>query len=101
MAMNITGETTQGRLGNILALDSTTLTRMLTPLIKRGWINMKAGKDRRQKLLQLPSLGRNKFEESREPWHRAQKRLQTGLTEPDWIRMGSLLTDVTRAGEMG
>lgn len=30
--------TTQGGLGDLLALDSTTLTRTLRPLIRRGWV---------------------------------------------------------------
>jgi DNA-binding MarR family transcriptional regulator len=101
MALSITGETTQGHLGNILALDSTSLTRMLKPLTRRGWINVKAGKDRRQKFLRLTGSGRDKFEQSREHWQRAQKRLQQALSEPGWTQMGPLLTEVTRAGEEG
>lgn len=99
MALSITGETTQGQLGNILALDSTSLTRMLKPLTKRGWITVKAGKDRRQKLFRLAPSGRDKFEESRQHWQRAQKRLQQALGEPGWSQLGPLLTEVTRASE--
>jgi DNA-binding MarR family transcriptional regulator len=95
MTLSITGEINQGRLGNILALDSTSLTRMLTPLTRRGWIRVKAGQDRRQKLLQLSSSGRVKFEESRKYWERAQKRLQQALSEPSWRQMGALLTEIT------
>jgi DNA-binding MarR family transcriptional regulator len=101
MAPSITGETTQGHLGNILALDSTSLTRMLKPLTRRGWINVKAGKDRRQKLLRLTGSGRDKFEQSRKHWQRAQKRLQQAMGETGWTQMGPLLTEVTRAGEEG
>jgi len=96
MTLSITGETTQGQLGDILALDSTSLTRMLKPLTRRGWIRVKAGQDRRQKLLQLSSSGRAKFEESRQYWERAQKRLQQALSEPSWRQMGTLLTEITR-----
>jgi DNA-binding MarR family transcriptional regulator len=99
MALSITGETTQGQLGNILALDSTSLTRMLKPLTKRGWITVKAGKDRRQKLFRLTPSGRDKFEESRQHWQRAQKRLQQAFGEPGWSQLGPLLTEVTRASE--
>jgi DNA-binding MarR family transcriptional regulator len=99
MTLNIIGETTQGHLGEILALDSTSLTRMLKPLTKRGWITAKAGKDRRQKILRLTSSGRDKFEQSRQHWQRAQKRLQQALGEPGWSQMGPLLTEVTRANQ--
>lgn len=49
MALNLAGEITHGNLGKLLALDSTSLTRMLRLLTKRGWMGVKAGKD------QLPS----------------------------------------------
>ena len=96
MTLSVTGETTQGQLGTLLALDSTSLTRMLKPLSRRGWIRAKAGQDRRQKLLQLSCSGRAKFEESRQCWERAQKRLQQALSEPSWRQMGTLLTEITR-----
>jgi DNA-binding MarR family transcriptional regulator len=96
MTLSIVGETTQGQLGNLLALDSTSLTRMLKPLTRRGWIRVKAGQDRRQKLLQLSTSGRAKFDESRQDWERAQKRLQQTLSEPSWRQMGTLLTEITR-----
>jgi DNA-binding MarR family transcriptional regulator len=97
MALSLTGETTQGHLGEILALDSTSLTRMLRPLIKRGWVNVKAGKDRRQKLFQLTTSGRHKFEQSRPDWERAQKRLEQAVGEPIWSNMSTLLTEVASA----
>ena len=99
MTLSITGETTQGQLSDILALDSTSLTRMLKPLIKRGWIQVKAGEDRRQKLLRLSTSGREKFEQSKPDWDRAQKRLQRTLGDAMWSQMGALLTEVTRALE--
>ena len=97
MALNITGETTQGELGNLLALDTTTLTRTLRLLKKRGWIGVKAGDDRRQRLLRLTAAGRLKLQQSRPYWESAQRRLQRGLGEPSWSQMGGLLAEVTRA----
>jgi DNA-binding MarR family transcriptional regulator len=99
MALNLTGETTQGNLGKLLALDTTSLTRMLRPLTKRGWIGVKIGDDRRQRLLRLTPSGRQKLEQSRPHWEQAQRRLQRGLGEPNWTRMGGLLAEVTRASE--
>lgn len=97
MALNITGETTQGDLGKLLALDTTSLTRMLRLLTKRRWIGVKEGDDRRQRLLQLTPSGREKLERSRPHWERAQRRLQRDLGEPSWSQMGRLLAEVTRA----
>jgi DNA-binding MarR family transcriptional regulator len=97
MALNLTGETTQGDLSKLLALDTTSLTRMLRLLRKRGCIGVKAGDDRRQRLLRLTRSGREKLEQSRPHWERAQRRLQRDLGEPSWTQMGGLLAEVTRA----
>jgi DNA-binding MarR family transcriptional regulator len=97
MALNITGETTQGDLGKLLALDTTSLTRMLRLLTKRGWIGVKAGQDRRQRLLRLTPSGREKLQQCWPHWERAQRRLQGGLGEASWSQMGGLLAEVTRA----
>lgn len=97
MALNISGEITQGNLGKLLALDSTSLTRMLRLLTKGGWIGVKAGDDRRQKFLRLTPSGREKLMQAQPHWERAQRRLRKALGEPGWTRMGGLLADVTRA----
>lgn len=97
MALNLAGEITQGNLGKLLALDSTSLTRMLRLLTKRGWIAVKAGEDRRQKFLRLTPSGREKLMQSEPYWQRAQLRLREGLGEPGWTQMGGLLAEVTDA----
>jgi len=94
MALDITGETTQGELGRVLALDSTTLTRMLSPLKKHGWIGTQPGKDRRQRLLRLSASGRRKLQESHADWARAQAKLRQSLGEAMWNEIQKLLTDV-------
>jgi DNA-binding MarR family transcriptional regulator len=96
MALNITGETSQGELGGLLALDTTTLTRMLWPLKKHGWIGVRAGSDRRQRLLRLTHSGKKKLEQSRPHWEQAQEKLKRGLGEPIWNQMGGLLAEVTQ-----
>lgn len=56
-ALSRTGEVTQGRLGEILAMDSTTLTRTLEIMSARGWIAKRPGKDRRERRLCLALAG--------------------------------------------
>jgi len=97
MALSIMGETTQGVLGRLLALDTTTLTRMLRPLKKHGWVAAHRGDDRRQRLLRLTAPGREKLQQSRPHWERAQEALRRSLGDAAWNRMGGLLTEVTRA----
>jgi len=97
MALSRTGETTQGKLGKLLALDSTSLTRMLRVLIDHGWIRERAGEDRRQRLLSLTRAGREKLERSLPNWEKAQRRLREKLGDALWAQMTSVVAGMTRA----
>ena len=97
MALDLKGEAPQGELGKLLALDTTTLTRMLAPLLKRGWIADRPGNDRRQRLLRLTAAGREKLHSSSPHWERAQARFRQRLGARAWRQMGVLLADVARA----
>lgn len=94
MALSLADVTTQGKLGRLLALDTTTLTRMLRPLKKRGWIAAQSGDDRRQRLLRLTPSGREKLRQSRPHWERAQDLLRRRLGDRTWSKMGVLLAEV-------
>ena len=78
-ALDIAGEVTQGRLGSILSLDSTTLTRSLQALVQEGWVKETRGDDRRERYLQLTPSGRRKYQEAKPAWRRAQNRLMKAL----------------------
>ena len=88
-------EISQGKLGKLLALDSTTLTRMLGLLRKRGWIQEKEGEDRRFRLIRLTSAGRAKLQHSLPHWKRAQDRMQSALGEDAMRKLTGLLAQVT------
>jgi DNA-binding MarR family transcriptional regulator len=94
MALDQAGEISQGTLGRLLALDSTTLTRMLALLKKRGWIQENEGKDRRFRMIRLTAAGRAKFRQALPPWKRAQDRLQTVLGKPILDQLAGLMTQV-------
>ena len=96
LALGIKGETTQGELGALLALDSTTLTRTLGLVIRHGWITARPGKDRRQRFVRLTPAGQRKLSQARPHWQRAQQKLRETLGEPTWSRMGQLLAYVAR-----
>jgi DNA-binding MarR family transcriptional regulator len=97
MALDMAGEISQGKLGKLLALDSTTLTRMLVLLKKRGWIQEKEGEDRRFRMIRLTEAGRAKFQESIPHWKRAQHRVQKAVGEGTMVQLTGLLTQVTTA----
>ena len=54
------GEVRQGDLGEMASLDETTLTRNLRPLEKSGWVTIRAGSDRREKLVAITDAGKKK-----------------------------------------
>ena len=96
MALDLTGKIPQGELGKLLALDSTSLTRMLGLLEKRGWIRDEEGDDRRQRLLVLTPAGREKLRQSRPHWQRAQDHLHAALGKETWANLSAMLAEVTR-----
>ena len=83
-ALMITGEISQGELGDVLGLDSTTLTRTLALLRKKRWIQVKRGEDRRQVRLTLTAEGRSKYRSGLPYWKTAQKELREALGEAEW-----------------
>jgi DNA-binding MarR family transcriptional regulator len=99
MTLDLAGEITQKTLGKLLAMDSTTLTRTLSFLVERGWISSNPGEDRREKLLNLTSDGRRKFQQTQPHWERAQKKLRASIGEKTWQQMGQLLTSIATAAE--
>jgi DNA-binding MarR family transcriptional regulator len=95
MTLGRTGEVSQGRLGRLLALDSTTLTRMLEPLRKKGWIEEKEGDDRRFRMIRLTAAGRAKLSQSMPHWKRAQSRVQEAIGEQTVNQLSGMLERVT------
>jgi DNA-binding MarR family transcriptional regulator len=93
-ALEIAGRITQGQLGSILSLDSTTLTRSLQALIEEGWVKDARGDDRRERYLQLTPTGRHKLQEASPSWRRAQNRLKKALGR-DWEELDADLRRVT------
>jgi DNA-binding MarR family transcriptional regulator len=69
------GEATQRQLSVGFAMDSTTLTRTLGLLQRRGWIERRLGKDKRQRILRLTKQGLARLEHARPLWRRAQEDL--------------------------
>jgi DNA-binding MarR family transcriptional regulator len=81
------GEMTQGALGDVLALDSTTLTRSLRPLKQEGWIAARPGADRREVRWALTPAGTRVVERTRPSWERVQRQLRSRIGEELWTRL--------------
>ena len=96
-----TGEVRQRDLGGLTSLDETTLTRNLRPLIDAGWVAIRPGEDRREKLIRLTDAGGAKLREARPAWERAQARLRSRLPEGTWSSLLELLPELTRLADGG
>lgn len=93
-ALDIAGEITQGQLGSVLSIDSTTLTRSLQALIDEGWVKETRGDDRRERYLALTPSGRRKLEDTLPAWRRAQNRLKKALGR-NWEELDADLRRIT------
>jgi DNA-binding MarR family transcriptional regulator len=95
------GEVSQRQLGEMLAMDSTSLTRTLAIMRRQGWIAERAGKDRRERLLRLSSAGKRQLERVSPAWEKVQSRLRHQLGEQAWNRLFKLTQEVTRTVSTG
>jgi DNA-binding MarR family transcriptional regulator len=96
-ALAATGEANQKRLSAGFAMDSTTLTRTLGLLLKQGWVRVRSGKDRRERLFRLSQGGKRKMAEAQRYWERAEQRLRTELGDEGWKSMGQTVSRITEA----
>jgi DNA-binding MarR family transcriptional regulator len=95
--LSLAGEITQGQLGQILAMDSTTLTRTLTIMGRHGWITKRRGEDRREWRMRLSKAGEIKLKQALPHWEKAQTRLRRQLGEELSNNLMKLTQKVTNA----
>ena len=95
--LSFVGELTQGELGRILAMDSTTLTRTLKIMSRHGWIGKRRGADRREWRLRLSRAGELQLRRALPHWERVQTRLHLQLGEGQWDALTQLVDNVTKA----
>src|SRR5260370_27972691 len=67
-ALAAVGEANQKRLSAGFAMDSTTLTRTLGLLRRQGWVRVRHGKDRRERLFPLTRAGQPPNAGAPPPW---------------------------------
>jgi DNA-binding MarR family transcriptional regulator len=64
-----------GDLAHAMALDASTLTRNLKPLVAAGWLTVAEGSDARSHLVTITTAGREKRTEAQRRWKIAQESL--------------------------
>src|SRR5450432_4222933 len=102
-ALQLASPVTQGQLGDILAIDSTTLTRSLRLLMKSGWIHRTEGADRRAWSFSLTKRGECVFNGALPDWGEVQQQLRKQLGQDAWLNAfeasNQLTTAVQKIGE--
>jgi DNA-binding MarR family transcriptional regulator len=96
-ALAATGETNQKRLSAGLAMDSTTLTRTLGLIRKQGWVRVRRGKDRRERLFGLTRAGKSQLAGAQPYWERAEHRLRQELGDAGWKNMRETVSRMTES----
>jgi DNA-binding MarR family transcriptional regulator len=94
-ALSFAGEITQGKLGEVLAMDSTTLTRTLEIMSRRGWIAKHYGTDRRERRLRLTRAGQAERDRAVPHWRSTQEKLRVRLGKQRWDDLIKLINDTT------
>jgi DNA-binding MarR family transcriptional regulator len=90
-----TGEVSQGQLGEMLAMDSTTLTRTLGIMRRHLWIVERRGEDRRERWLRLSEAGQAKLSRAVVVWEKVQSRLRNQIGDQAWEKLLQLTNQVT------
>jgi DNA-binding MarR family transcriptional regulator len=96
-ALAMVREANQKRLSAGFVMDSTTLTRTLSLLVKAGWVQVKRGKDRRERLFSLTRAGKRQLAEAQPYWESAEQRLRRKLGDAGWKSMKESVSRSTKA----
>jgi DNA-binding MarR family transcriptional regulator len=94
-ALIMTGEVSQGKLGEILGIDSTTLTRTLAIMERHDWIRSRSGADRRERLLSLTKTGSAEYKRALPHWEKVQQELRVQFGNKRWNELFNLTNEVT------
>jgi len=76
-----------------MAMDPSTLTRNLQPLVEHGWAEIGAGADGRSRLVVITTEGRAKRADAQRAWKRAQLTLNEQLGNERVAELHALLDD--------
>jgi DNA-binding MarR family transcriptional regulator len=87
------GESIINEIAENMAMDRTTLSRNLKPLVRSGLLEVRPGEDGRTRLVRITPAGERALEEAYPLWQQAQRETATALGEE---RHEALLSDVSR-----
>jgi len=76
-------------------MDSTSLTRTLAIMARKGWIAEQRGEDRRERRIRLSAAGEAKLKRAVPVWEKVQSRLRRKLGKQKWESLLQLTHHVT------
>jgi DNA-binding MarR family transcriptional regulator len=82
-----------GELAQAMAMDASTLTRNLKPLVDAGWITIGAGTDARSRTVAITDAGREKRQEAQRCWKTAQDKLNQLLGVDTVLALHTMIDD--------
>lgn len=95
-ALSRAGEVSQGALGRMLVMDSTTLTRTLDIMHRNGWTAKQEGPDRRERRIRLTNAGEVKLQRATPVWEDTQARFRRRLGKERWSDLLAITNEVTK-----
>ena len=94
VAASLFGPITVTRLAEMGVIDRTTLTRNFKPLVKRGYIEVVLGKDRRTRVVSLTGRGGKVLRKALPLWKKAQAHVVRKFGRERWNSLQSNLREV-------
>jgi DNA-binding MarR family transcriptional regulator len=91
------GESIINEIAENMAMDRTTLSRNLKPLVRSGLLEVRPGEDGRTRLVRITPAGERALEEAYPLWQQAQQETVSALGEE---RYEALLGDVARTASL-
>ncbi len=85
-----------GRLADALAMERTSVTRLVEPLIGLGWVRRSQGDDRRIRNLEVTAAGKARIRAGLAHWRAAQRELMRRLGVERWRSMRDTLRSTVR-----
>ncbi len=82
--LSMMGESSMQDLAFMLAMDRTTLTRNLSPLLKKGLVKVSVGSDRRSRPIMVTPRGKAALENALPYWQKAQSNIVDKLGAANW-----------------
>lgn len=86
-ALSMLGEASMQDMSIMMAMDRTTLTRNLSPLLKKGLVKVSVGSDRRSRPIKITPRGKSTLEEALPYWQKAQSHIVDSFGADNWDQL--------------